>query len=104
MSHVTISRLIAALVVISAILVPAASARPIDSPIGVAQATHAQTRTGIPPAESAPSSGTSAASSGFDWGDAAIGAAGTLIVLSAGAAGVVTFRRSRGRSHTLVTG
>jgi hypothetical protein len=104
MSHITISKLIAALVIVSAILVPAASGQPIDPPSGsVTKATPAQTHTGIPLAgESAPS-GTSAASSGFDWGDAAVGGAGMLIVLSAGAAGVVTIRR-RGRSQTLVTG
>ena len=100
MSHITISRLFALLVVVSAILVPAASARPIDSALGVAPASHVQADTGTPVATSGPS----AASSGFDWGDAALGAVGMLVMLSAGATGVVTIRRSRARSHTLVTG
>ncbi len=33
--------------------------------------------------------------SGFDWGDAGIGAAGTVVLLGAGAAGTVLVRRRR---------
>ena len=33
--------------------------------------------------------------SGFDWGDAGIGAAGTVVLLGAGAAGTVVVRRRR---------
>ena len=104
MSHITISRLFALLVVVSAILVPAASARPIDAGRDVAPASHARADTGIAVATESTFSGPSAASSGFDWGDAALGAVGMLVMLSAGATGVVTIRRSRARSHTLVTG
>ena len=104
MSHITFSRLVALLVVVSVTLVPAASAQPIDSFVGASPASHAQSDTGTPVAIESTSTGTSAASSGFDWGDAALGAAGMLVVLSAGAAGVVTIRRSRGRSDRLVTG
>jgi hypothetical protein len=95
----------AALVVISALLVPAASAQPIDPPsVGVAKATPAQTHTAVPLVAESASSDASAASSGFDWGDAAVGAAGMLLMLSAGAAGVVIVRRSRERGQTLVAG
>jgi hypothetical protein len=103
MSHITISRLIALLVIVSLILVPAASALPIEGG-GVSPASHAQKETGNPLAADSAPSGTSATSSSFDWGDAALGAAGMLVVLSVGASGVVTIRRSRARSHTLVTG
>ena len=92
----TILKLIAAIVIVSAILAPSASALYLDEP-GSDQPSASQTY--VPTAE--PNS-SSAASSGFDWGDAAVGAAGTLIVLSA--AGVMTIRRSRGRAHTLATG
>ncbi len=95
----------AALVVISALLVPAARAQPIDPPsVGVAKATPAQTHTAVPLVAESASSDASAASSGFDWGDAAVGAAGMLLMLSAGAAGVVIVRRSRERGQTLVAG
>ena len=96
MSRTTIAKLIAAVVIVSAMLAPAASARYIDEPGNSASASQAY----VPIVEP---SGTDAASSGFDWGDAAVGAAGTLIVLSAGGVAVVT-RRSRGRGHTLATG
>ena len=99
MSHITLSRLVALLVVVSAILVPAASARPVESFLGESPASDSQTDIAAPVAiEPKPASG------GFDWSDAGLGAAGMLVMLSAGAAGVVTVRRSRGRSHNLATG
>jgi hypothetical protein len=99
MSHLTISRLITVLVIVSAVIAPAASARPADN-LPVTSPRQVQQPPANPvAAESAPSSATP-----FAWGDAALGAAGMLIVLSVGAAGVVTVRRSRARSHTLVAG
>ena len=96
MSHATITRTIAALLIISAIFVPAANAQPVDAPGHyVAQSAQA-------PAPSDPTQ-TTTASGDFDWGDAAVGAAGMLIVLSVGAAGVATIRRGRGQSHPLLT-
>ena len=89
-SHITLSRLVALLVVVSAILVPAASAQPIDSFLGQSPASDAQTDIGTAVAIQPKS-----ASGGFDWSDAGLGAAGMLVVLSAGVAVVVTIRRSR---------
>lgn len=103
MSHITISKLVAALLVVSAILAPTAGARYFDEPGTDGQAAHTGTYASIPPASEPGPSATSAASSGFDWGDAAVGAASMLIVLGGGAAGVVTIRRNRERSQTLVT-
>jgi hypothetical protein len=153
MSRITIANLIAAPVVVSAILAPAASAQPVDShlpatisvpsglnaglgptngseaspvvatPFGTEQATTGgpspaaatastiPTRTPFGAEQFAPSgptevpldgqtaaSGTSAASSGFDLGDAAIGAAGAVTLLGLGAGGALVARRTR-RSH-----
>ncbi len=44
------------------------------------------------PAAPQPTVGTQ---SGFDWGDAGIGAAGAVVLLSAGASGTVVVRRRR---------
>ena len=93
MSRITICKLIAALVVVSAILAPSAGAQPIDL----------QRDSLVPVAHGKTQTGGQFDSSDFDWGDATVGAAGMLIVLSAGAAGVVTIRRSRGRGQTLAT-
>ena len=46
---------------------------------------------------------TSASSSSFDWGDAGIGAAAMLLLVSVGAGGVVAIRRSRGRGQPALT-
>jgi hypothetical protein len=114
MSHIPISKLIAALVVVSATLVPTASAQPIDLVPPTARDTNAVVvpQTNAPQALPRLQSGSEApavrtvevSSNAFDWGDAAVGAGGMLIVLSAAAAGLVTTRRSRGRGQTLVTG
>jgi hypothetical protein len=104
MSHFTISRAVSALLVVSAIVVPAANARPIDAP-GASVPLTSQTQgysTPASPVEST-SGGANTDTGGFDWGDAAIGAAGALIVLSMGAAGVATIRRSRGHRHRVLT-
>jgi hypothetical protein len=101
MSHITIAKLTAALVVISAILAPAAVARPVESALGPESGIQSQAGAGSPPAVD---SGPTATVSGFDWGDAAIGAAGMLVALSVGVAGVTTVRRSRGRTGPVLTG
>ena len=115
MSRITVPKLIAALVVVSAILAPAASARPVDTPaaVDVAQANLGDASRFVPPGvertasganPTAPSDAMSAsasplASSGFDWGDAGIGAAGALTLLGLGAGGALVARRT-GRSQT----
>jgi hypothetical protein len=116
MFHVTITRAITAFVIISAILVPAASARPIDPPgVGVATTQPnivvphgAATASGVTspeaqPTTSHPALSTGARSSGFDWGDAALGAVGMLFVVSLSAVGVVTMRRSREHGQAALT-
>jgi hypothetical protein len=94
MSRIKIPRLIVAALVLSAIVVPAANAQPIDPP-GIAQPAPAgverATPVAPPPAESPEAIDSSG---GFDWGDAALGAAGMLALGTAGA-GVVTMRRGR---------
>jgi hypothetical protein len=100
MSHVTVTKLIAALVVISAIFAPAAIAVPAESFLGPESGIQSQERSGSPPTAE---SSVAVASTGFDWGDAAVGAAGMLVALSVGAAGVLTVRRSRGRTGPLLT-
>jgi|SRR5215207_903941 len=122
-------RTIAAVMVASAILVPAASAQASAGPaLSVvppkAQATQApetqaaqqprtvplgveRTASGANPAAqsaatSAPSSA-SASSGGFDWGDAGIGAAAMLIFVSLGAGTVVALRRTRDRGQPALT-
>jgi hypothetical protein len=100
MSHLRISRAIAALVIVSALGVPAASAQPIDPP-SVPPAIQTQTQSVAAPVESV-TADTSGPGQGFDWDDAAVGAGAALIVLSAGVAGVVTIRRGRARSHALL--
>jgi hypothetical protein len=102
MSHLRISRAIAALVVVSAIVVPAASARPIDAP-GVVPEIATDMHSAIPRVEPTPE-GAGAPTGGFDWDDAALGGAATLVVLSLGVASAVTVRRGRARRHPLVGG
>lgn len=117
MLHLT-TRTITALAIVAAILVPTASAQPIDPPgASVATTAHGQTHNDIPlgverasggvspAAQSTPSTPapTTRPSSGFDWGDAAVGAAGMLIVLTLSAAGLVTIRRSRERGQPALT-
>jgi hypothetical protein len=53
-------------------------------------------------ATSAPAASTS--SSGFDWGDAGIGAVAMLLFVSVGAGGLLAIRRNRGRGHAALTG
>jgi hypothetical protein len=72
----------------AAVAAPTAGARPADSarPAAPVATSHAVTRT------------IEAPSSGFDWADAGLGAAGTLSLLALGAGGVAVTRRGR-RGH-----
>ena len=76
----SIKRLTTTLIVAGAVAAPAASALPASDPIGVQSdnATIVQA-----PARS---------SSGFDWGDAGIGAGGALAIALLTAGGVATLR------------
>jgi hypothetical protein len=67
----------------AAVAAPTAGARPADSagPVAPAATPHAVTRT------------VEAPSSGFDWADAGLGAAGTLSLLGFGAGTVIVARR-----------
>jgi hypothetical protein len=122
MPRLTPQKTIAALMLAFAILVPAAHARPIDSPgVGVAPSSDpafhqvsgdlplgvARTASGGNPA--APSHVVSASTapaspSGFDWGDAGIGAGATLLLVSIGGGAIVAIRRTRGRGQPALTG
>jgi hypothetical protein len=113
---------IAATMLAFAILVPGAHARPVDSPgVGTAPSSApahhqqsgdlplgvARTASGANPA--APSHVVSASAapappSGFDWGDAGIGAGAALLLVSVGGGTLVAIRRSRGRSQPALTG
>lgn len=89
MSHFSTKTTIAAVLAVSAIAVPTASAQPIDPPgLGVPAASQAQAYSAD--MSSRPGfSATDSDSGGFDWGDAAIGAGGVLglvVLFSAGAA------------------
>ena len=87
---IAVGALIAALAAISA---PLAAARfdlnPPASSNQVASPTPTQS------SSSSISHTSSATSTGFDWGDAALGAAGMLVLLSIGAGGVLVARRGR---------
>jgi hypothetical protein len=63
----------------------------------------ARAETGIPPAAEPASSNASTLSDGFDCGDAAVGGAGMLIVLTVGATAVARIRRTRGRGQPALT-
>ena len=64
-SRLTSTAAIVAILMFSAILVPAASAQPVDAP-GQYLANY--------PSQTAPAPTHATATDGFDWGDAAIGA------------------------------
>jgi uncharacterized iron-regulated membrane protein len=99
MSRVIYSRTIVALMVGAAIATPVASARPIDPPTSASA-----DRTSPTEVPSSPSTGTlSGSSSSFDWGDAAIGAAGMLTLLSLATGAATVARRRRGHGHPATT-
>ena len=104
------SKVIAALIVVSAALVPVAQAMPIDpptasktvvsAPVVSPQVQHELGSSLTTDASAgvrggAPSSGTS--SDGFSWGDAAVGAAGMLALIGLGTGAALGLGRSRAR-------
>jgi hypothetical protein len=91
-------RMLAALLVVSAIAAPAASARPIDRvlPPGTTHETvsgeaHSPVVSSPPPVQSVETS------DGFNWGDAGIGAGAAFTLLSLGTGALLFSRRSRER-------
>jgi hypothetical protein len=101
-----IKKTTAALLVAAAICAPAASARPIDRVLPPG-ATHdagsgvADSRidtSSVPPVQTV-----EASSEGFDWGDAGIGAAGMITLLSLGTGGLLVSRRNRERGRPATT-
>ena len=91
MLEVTKTRTAVAMLVAAAVAAPTALAAPIDA-VGPGQ-THA----GVGPAPEAAVTRTAAPrASGFDWGDAGLGAAGMLSLLGLGTGAVVIGRRGRG--------
>jgi hypothetical protein len=80
----SIKRLTTTLVLAGAVAAPAASALPASDPIGVTPDSQTVTQAPAP------------ASTGFDWGDAGIGAGGALVIAMLAAGGVATLRH-RGR-------
>jgi hypothetical protein len=77
----------------AAVAAPSAGARPADlQPPPAVAATHATA-----PAPHTATRIVEVRSSGFDWGDAGLGAAAMLSVLGVGAGAVVVTRRSRPR-------
>jgi hypothetical protein len=81
----TKTRTALAMLLATAIAAPSAGAHPADSPLPARAASD----TAHPLVE--------AHANGFDWGDAGIGAAGTLSILGLGAGAVVVARRDRGQ-------
>src|SRR3954452_4334833 len=103
MSHVSISKAFAALLVVAAILVPAAGAQasggvtaPLPAGINAGLGPGGGSAAAIPLAQPSATS----PSDGFDWGDAAVGG---LLVLAAGAAGFMVVRHNRESRAPLAT-
>ena len=96
MTH-NIQRILAAAVAITAISLPAAAEAQVNLEPG-GSAPPAPAASAPAPAPSQPASATpqpTAADSGFQWGDAGIGAAGAVLVLGGGALVYAAPRRSR---------
>jgi hypothetical protein len=92
-----------ALMICAAIVAPTAMAQPIDAPLPDVQSTAAQPQHSDPYSSFETSKrvagAVQASDSGFDWGDAGIGAAVIVGLLSAGAGAVLVGRRSRDRKR-----
>ena len=107
------SMILAAVIVASALLVPAAQAQPIDpptqtaavqsAPVQSAQVQHGLTSTFTSDASGAGARGgvqaSQNATDGFSWGDAGIGAGAMLALVGLGAAVFLGLGRSRARRH-----
>jgi len=95
MSQQSVSKVIAVLIVIAALAAPTASAMPVDPP-GIEHSTFTSNGAATQLDLESLADHRGVGSDEFDWGDAAVGAAGVLIVLGAGAAAVAAVRRGRG--------
>ena len=91
MLEVTKTRTAVAMLVAAAVAAPTAVGAPIDA-VGPGQ-THAAAATA---AQAAVTRTAAPHQSGFDWGDAGLGAAGMLSLLGLGTGAVVIGRRGRG--------
>jgi hypothetical protein len=100
------SAMLAALIVASALLVPAAQAQPIDPPIQTAPVQSAQVQHGLTSTYTTDASGAGASggvassqgtSDGFSWGDAGIGAGAVLALIGLGTGAFLGLGRSRAR-------
>ena len=109
MHRVTKTRTAVVLLAAAAIAAPSASAKPIDYPLPAG----VYAGSGSINADDSGGSGTGGTSvaltrtvegpsSGFDWGDAGLGAAGMLSMIGLGAGAVIIGRRSR-RSHPAIS-
>jgi hypothetical protein len=84
-----IKRSVLTCLAVGAAAFPAVSqARPLEAPADAVAAAPAQVVSAVP--QTAPS-----ASSGFQWDDAGIGAAGAVVLLGVGAGAATTVRRRR---------
>jgi hypothetical protein len=105
MFEVTKARTVVGLLVAAAVAAPGAAAMPTDSTPGVAPGVVAATTDAsggydfamapTPPARATTRIVEVRASSGFDWGDAGLGAAAMLSALGLGVGAVVVARRGR---------
>ena len=87
--HFSIKRSVLTCLAIGAAALPAVSqARPIEDPAGSVAGPPAQAVSPTPAT-------TASASSGFQWDDAGIGAAGAVVLLGVGAGAGTTVRRRR---------
>lgn len=98
-----IKKAAAAVLVTAAVFAPAAGARPIDRalPPGTTHDAGGAVRidtSSVPPVQTVETS-----SKGFDWGDAGIGAAGMLTLMSLGTGGLLVSRRHRERGRPATT-
>ena len=91
---------IAALLVAAAITAPTASARPLDPvrpPVATYEAHVGVAGSGLDSSGQSPVQTVTSSSGGFDWGDAGIGAAAMLTLLSLGTGALLVSRRGRER-------
>ena len=95
---------VAAVLAAAAIMTPSAGAMPIDQGLAAGPNVPAGVNAGLGPnggAEAPPAAVVQTAptrsSSGFDWSDAGVGAAGMLAVIGLGAGGVAVARRGQRR-------
>jgi len=101
MSRVTISVAIAVLA-LALVIAPTASAHPTDPP-GVEPSTAGADEPTWADLGSI-KAGEGSSSGGFDWGDAAVGAVGAMLVLGTGVAGFAAVHQGRGERGAATIG